>query len=221
MATDSSTKQTAAADIATLLGADTLHHQKMVMQTVDSSGEPSKVSATAPVPVQETSATKTLLFRYLDTNGDGTGTVNATGDYSSGAEQFYIAPGAGVIHKIHRLIVSVGDGTGMQAEEYGNLGSALSNGIRIEVQDDIGTTLNELDGGLNVTTNAEWGRLCYDVDVKTWGSGDELLLVRWTFDRAGGPIVLDGDNDDRLTVIVNDDLQGLLSHHFMVQGHIV
>ena len=35
------------------------------------------------------------VFQFLDTNGNGTGTVDATGDYSAGEEIFYISPPAG------------------------------------------------------------------------------------------------------------------------------
>ncbi len=106
----------------------------------------------------------------------------------------------------------------MQAEEYGNLGAALTNGITVRLQDSGGTVL-DLTDGLPVKTNAGWGQLCYDVDLKSWGAGNELLLVRWTFERAGQPLRLEGEDSGRLEVVLNDDFTGLLAHTFQVQGY--
>jgi hypothetical protein len=59
--------------------------------------------------------------------------------------------------------------------------------------------------------------LCYDASVKNWGAGNEMLLVRWTFAKAGqdGINVSDGES---LSVFMSDDLSGLLRHSFMFQG---
>lgn len=194
-------------------------HQRVKVQH-GADGSATDVSSAAPLPV-EIISDPSLVFQYLDTVGDGTGTKNANGDYSSGATQFYIAPGAGVVYDINRMIVTIQDGSGFRAERYGSFGAALTNGIRIEKQDNIGTTLLELDGGINVKSNGDWGRLCYDADLKSWGAGNEFLNVRWTFTKAGGPLRLTGDDNDRLTVILNDDLTGLVEHYFMAQGVIV
>lgn len=163
--------------------------------------------------------TKTPLFRHLDTNGDGTGTIVANGNYSGAAEIFYIQPGAGEIYRLQRMIVSLEDTNGFSAQEYGNLGSALTNGITVRVQNDSGTVY-ELTDGDPVKTNAKWGAFCYDVDLKTWGAGDEFLLVRWTFSRTGQPMRLVGDNNERLEVVLNDDFSGLVDQTFIVQGYI-
>ncbi len=158
------------------------------------------------------------LYRYLDTNGNGTGTKQATGNYATVSDIFYIQPPAAVDYFITRLVIGVEDTTGMQAEEYGNLGAALTNGITVRLQDSGGTVL-DLTDGLPVKTNAGWGQLCYDVDLKSWGAGNELLLVRWTFERAGQPLRLEGEDSGRLEVVLNDDFTGLLAHTFQVQGY--
>jgi hypothetical protein len=170
-----------------------------------------------------TSPAMSLLIRYLDTDGDGGGTDNANGNYASAADDFYIenALGAegGQTYEIHRMIVSAQDTASMQAQEYGNLGAALTNGIRIYVDQGGGDGETAIDGGLAIKSNAEWGRLCYDVEVKSWGSGNEMLLVRWTFSKAGDPLILRQKNS-KLIVRLNDDFSGLIDHHFMVQGVI-
>lgn len=153
------------------------------------------------------------LYRYLDTNGDGTGTANATGDYSVTADDFYLLAGGG--EQIHRMIVSVRDTGAFDAASYGN-GLALTNGVSVLVYDKNQDTEIDLLGGSNIKTNAEWGAQCYDADVKTWGTGDEMLLVRWTFAKAGAPLRL--QKDDKFIVRLNDNFTGLNGHYFQIQG---
>ena len=156
-----------------------------------------------------------LIYRYLDTKGDGTGTKNANGDYST-PDIFYIAPDLKDM-VLHRLIVLIEDGANMRAEHYGTLGAALTNGVVVRVSDPSGVLVDLTDES-PIKTNAGWGALCYDVDVKAWGAGNDLLLVRWTFAKAGIPLVLDAKAGHKLEVVLSDDLQGLVRHYFMVQG---
>jgi hypothetical protein len=154
--------------------------------------------------------------RFLDTNGDGTGTNDAVGDYSEVAQEFYIECPADESFFIARMIVAVGDTTVMQAQEYGNLGSALGVGVAIDYRDDAGVVFQTLTNGFPIKTNAGWGQMCYDADVKAWGAGNELLLVRWTFERHGHGVDLDPGH--KFVVTLNDDFEGLLSHTFAVEG---
>lgn len=160
-----------------------------------------------------------LLSRFADTNGDGTGTKNANGNYSVTADIFYIQPPIGTVYRIERMLVSYEDTAGMIATEYGNTSAALSNGVVIRVQDDSGT-ITDLTDGSPVKTNAAWATMCFDADVKTWGSGNEVFVSRWTFARSGAAVVLDGGLNQRLEIVLNDDMTGLISHSFLFQGNI-
>lgn len=162
-----------------------------------------------------------VLFQYLDTNGDGTGVKNANGDYSLAEEEFFITPPIAspeVAYSLTRMIISIEDSSGMQQNEYGNLGSALGAGIEVQVLDSDNNVINNMTDGVPVTTNAGWGRQCYDVELKSWQTApaNELILVRWTFNQTGSPILL--TNGQRLAVVFNDDLNGLISHYYQVQG---
>lgn len=158
------------------------------------------------------------LYRHLDTNGDGTGTVDANGDYSSAATHFYIQPPKDRVYTIARMMVEILDTNGFQAQEYGNLGSALTNGIQVCIIDDTGVVVDLTSRNDTVVTNAEWAMYCFDVKLNSWGAGDEQLAVRWTFDKAGSPLILEGKNNERLAVILNDNFTGLIKHHFVIQG---
>jgi hypothetical protein len=158
------------------------------------------------------------VYRYLDTNGDGTGTKNANVNGSVTPVVFKISPPSAGKIVLARLIVEVRDTGVFSAEKYGNL-ATLTNGMQVGfVDDSTGELVTDYTDGLPVKYNAGWGGLCYDVSLKTWGVGDEVLLVRWTFERAGiSPILAPGG--DAFGVRVRDDLTGLVEHYFHVQGY--
>jgi hypothetical protein len=166
-----------------------------------------------------TGSQRNILTRYLDTTGDGSGTKNAIGNYASSAQIFRIAPASGKVFRISRMLINIEDTAGMKAENYGDTGSPLTNGIEVRTHDG-SSTLIDLTDGIPIKTNAHWGRTCYDVDIKSWSTAptNELLLARWSFFRCGQYLRLNGSKNQELQVVLNDNLTGLISHYFMVQG---
>lgn len=156
------------------------------------------------------------VYQYLSTAGDGTGTVEITGDHTV-AETFYIEPPAGQVYEIHRLVGFVEDGGTWRAERYGGLAAALTNGISLFFRSDILTDV-DLTSGKPIQSNGQWARTCYDSDFTSFGTGNNYLHVRWTFTRAGVPIVLSGDRNEQLSLEVSDNFTGLVGHTFMAQG---
>ena len=171
-----------------------------------------------------------MWSRTLDTSGNGEGQRNATGVFTGtgiwaaganvGSGHFYIQPPTGSIYRITRIIGAIRDSKGMVADEYGNLGAALTSGIKLEAHHDGGVVVDLMDG-LPVKQNADWSRVCYDVDIKSWGAtpSDETLTFRWTFAKAGFPIRLDGNSNEKLQLIVADNVTALITHYFTVQGY--
>lgn len=154
--------------------------------------------------------------QLLCTVGDGSGTTEANGDYSDTPELFKIQPPSNEIYIISRMIVMIRD-TNISAEKYGGIVGGLTNGINVDER--VESKIDEdLLGGFNVKSNADWARVSYDVDLKSWGPGDEMIVMRWSFDKSGVPLKLDGYKSGRLVVTCSDDLTGLASHTFLVQG---
>lgn len=170
------------------------------------------------VPLSELLAAPAPLYRFLDATGDGTGSKDATGDYSITPARFRIAPAAGELFVIHRMIVEVIDAGVFRAQDYGAITGGVANGIALAVRRD-GADVFDLTDGLPVKTNGGWGQHCYDAQLKDWGSGNTFLGVRWSFDKAGTPLVLNGDEAEALAVYLADDFTGLLGHTFLVQGY--
>ena len=139
-----------------------------------------------------------------------------TGTYPTPTD-FYIQPPADKIYYIQRMIVSIEDTAGMDADKYGN-GITLTNGIQLLVEDDEGLLYSLTDIHHPILTNGHWAHYCFDADVKTWGSGNEHLVVRWTFAKHGDTINLRGWRGEKLIIRVNDTFTGLVNHHFLVEG---
>ncbi len=161
-----------------------------------------------------------LIRRFLDVDGDGTGVNDAIGDYSrmAEAEAFYIQPPAGTIYIIERMIVFVEDAGTFDSGSYGN-GITLATGVVVRIQNDSGT-LHDLTAGIAIKTNPQWGQCCYDAVVSKYGSGNESLSVRWTFAKGGYPLRLIGDNNERLEILLHDDFTDLVQHTFKIEGYI-
>lgn len=158
---------------------------------------------------------------WISQNLSNGSTHNAIGNYAGAVEQFTWAPGNNFRALIHRMIVLVEDAGAFDANKYGN-GIVLTNGISVYVRDgDDAVVANLTPTIAPVKTNAEWGALCFDVDVKEWGTGNEILLVRWTFERAGIALLLDGDEGHYISVELNDTYVNLVQHRFLIQGYYI
>lgn len=151
----------------------------------------------------------TILREYLDTNGDGTGTTNANGDYSSSADVFYIEAPTGLEYLVKELVWQVRDGAGTPSfSTYGIL-SALTNGITCKVMDG-GTELADIFGGVAVVDNA--GLELHADEIRT--EGGSLVVARFRFDP---PIYLEVGHT--LEIGLNDDFTDLVGHYFKAVGY--
>lgn len=146
------------------------------------------------------------------------GSAEAAVDGSVTPVEFYVRPVAGEVWRIARMLVFL-EASSIAAGSYGPVPvGSLSNGIRVYLANsDVET--NDLLDVHTIHTSAGWAEYCHDAQVKAWGAGNEFLTVRWTFTKAGVPLRLDGNKQERLVVLVQDDLTGLVSHQFIVQGY--
>ncbi len=157
------------------------------------------------------------IARLLDTNGDGSGTDNAIDDYDTTPTDFYFEAQEDTL--LYRMIISIGDTAGARAVDYGNINNGLANGWELKIKDVDDTVLSNETGGVAVKNNGTIARNCYDADIKTWGSGDELVVARWTFSKDSQAIFL--RPGQKLVVHLSDDCTGLLEHYFFVKGELL
>lgn len=164
------------------------------------------------------------LYRFLSDNGDGTGNIDAIGDYSATPYRLFCEPPAGQIFQLNRILITVKDTGSFDSGGYGNgiaLPVGLKAGLAVGLPD--GSLREDFLEGPPIKTNGDyhiWAGV--DVAISSFGQGDEYLSVRWTFSKGGGidgePIFLDGDKGEKLFIEFNDDFTGLNQHLFQVQG---
>lgn len=132
--------------------------------------------------------------------------------------EFSIGPPAGFNQfVVHRFILFLEDGAGFRAEFFGGLGAALTNGCDFEFVDN-GVTYDMLDGS-PIKTNAHFGRISYDVELKAWGAGDDVLMARLSMDKFGPPVVLGPSQS--FIFRVNDNLSALTNATICAQGQLI
>lgn len=158
------------------------------------------------------------ISQFLDTQGDGDGTENAIGDYSTVEGIFKITAQPGDVLKICRVLISIVDAGINNADVYAGAG-VLSNGIHMYVTDPDGAiayTLTDKDHA--VTTIGHWSHYCFDINViDGFASGEDHVIFRWTFKKAGRCVeLLPGWS---LVMALNDSFTTLTSHMFLAQGY--
>jgi len=155
------------------------------------------------------------LTRHLDTVGNGTGSFNMGVDGSVTPVVFKIAPGAGEVFHISRIIIYVQDSGSFDAVKWGN-NITMTNGLSFGyVQNSVTISLVN---GTPIKTSGEMAAFSFDIAHHAFGQGDEILVGRWSINKSGYTIRLIGDDGDSLFMTVNDDLTGLSEQNIIVQG---
>lgn len=155
--------------------------------------------------------------RFMSTNGDGTGDVDAIGDFSGAPVDFFIRPAINETLILNQLIVHIEDTGTIDAGFYGN-GIVLTNGI--EILFTAGSEiLFDVTESFRIFTNGDWARYAFSEQITEFGTGTNFVHVLFTF--AGLTIKPRIFQDRELRIRLNDDFSGLVSHSFNVQGAVV
>lgn len=155
---------------------------------------------------------------YLDTNGDGTGTTNAIGDYSVTPAVFYFQPGAGETVEAAKLMMHVADKGAFEFDGYGSLAAGVvTNGVEITFYR-LGQLALKLTNGEPIIANHAYSHLNTDYILSTYTSNYQASTVSFDAASFNGPLVMHGDLQDQLRVELNDNFTGLDSHQFILYG---
>lgn len=132
-------------------------------------------------------------------------------------ERFEIAPPAEEIWSMERVLI-VMTAVGMKAQTFGGM-VALTNGIRF-IQERGGVEVEDFLDGETVKTNADFGLLAGVDNIVQGLPADDLLNVRWTLGKAGFPMFLRGNDQEKLIAVIQDDLTviGLSQLNATAQG---
>jgi len=159
------------------------------------------------------------IYRHLDVVGDGTGSIDQNGDFSSTPQFFRVNPPVQGFYGIARIMVQIQSSGMMKGDTYGDL-PELTNGITVAIYDKDNNILIDITDGQPIKNNAGWARQAYDARMLDFGagspSGDQFFQVRWTFGEAGQPLFI--SKGASLRFLLNDDFTGLTGHLAQVQG---
>jgi len=144
------------------------------------------------------------------------GDADSSGAWSTTLQAQYIGFTATQDTVINRLLVHIEDTTGFTNVKYGNT-TALTNGIVVDVATSADVAITTLTDGIPVTNNGLWSMHCYDAQLVDWGSGNQMLAVRWTFGKSGKPLLL--TKGEKFRVYLNDDMLALVAQYFTIQGY--
>ena len=158
------------------------------------------------------------LIRHLDTNGDGTGTKNAIGNYSAAPTDFFIQPPIGKIFVITTLIFHMSDSGAFSATDYGSIAGGLTNGLTAVVERQA-VQIFDLFEGITIQNNDQFLHISPDVNVVNWSGGTDSLVVSYDSQKFGIQLSLNGDLEDKLIVRLNDDMTPLVDQFFIAHGY--
>jgi hypothetical protein len=129
---------------------------------------------------------------------------------------FTVAPPPGTVWHVTRMMIAMTHATRGDMGLYGDL-PALTYGVVGKVQKS-GQALSFT----NWKSNAGMALSMYDVrfDERSGGGGDFGTTGRFTFTEAGTLIELDGDQGDKMEILIQDDLSSLDTYEVTVHGHI-
>lgn len=158
------------------------------------------------------------VVQFLSSNGDGTGTTNFAGDYSSTQGRGYITPSKGEIINIKRISLHLSD-NGIFARDGFAAGSAITNGLTISAV-------------INGVTYPYTGVIKTNDDLPHWFTSFNLTLWNSVANTLTGHIdfsLFDENNTDTqphlklqngesINLYLNDNLTGLVEVLAIVHG---
>jgi hypothetical protein len=129
--------------------------------------------------------------------------------------EYFIAPPAGEIWQITRLLFSMTHPSAGDLGTFGNL-TALTNGVILRVErNGVYRTLT------NWKTNADIKEDMFDItfDIRS-GGGSYGTSGRGTFAKSGSILELNGDTLDKVEIYIQDDITALTHFTMKMQGHV-
>lgn len=115
-----------------------------------------------------------------------------------------------------RLNVNVEDNATWDAAKYAGA-AALNTGIEIALMNANGTVVNFTPRKIKKIHH--WASLSgVDVYHTNFASGNNMFTVRWTFEKGGRELVVDGSKGEYLQMRMWTSLASLVEHEACVQG---
>jgi hypothetical protein len=165
---------------------------------------------------KERNNAKFFLFKYLRNSSDS---ADMTVNGSSVPVAFEYTVPSGKTAEIYRLNFQITDG-GIGWGEFAGLGTALGNGLKIEVIGTDDAVIIDFLNGETITVNENFNALAGVDAVSSVAAGDDHMPIRWTVARANGGDPLQLEEGQTFRITVQDNLTEVAFFECMVQGKI-
>ena len=141
---------------------------------------------------------------------------NMAVDGASTPVEFILQPPSNQVWRLADWFIYIEDAKGFNITNYGANG-ILTNGM--EIKGVFGGVEYDLLG-FPIKTNSDIMSVTYDMDLKTFGNDNDVLMAKWNFKECGQFIRLDGTQGDMLKVVINDDMTFLHKQIITAKGYI-
>ena len=143
---------------------------------------------------------------------------NGNGNYSSGVSEFaFTNDSTTQTLFISRLNIKIQDNGKFNLNEYGNIGTTLTNGINIYYTGSTGTDRKNIIGTTYpIQKNADYFNYTTDINVQSSEISDSLITIGLNFQKNRANIKL--GVTDKIVIELNDDLSNLTEHTFQISG---
>lgn len=139
---------------------------------------------------------------------------------SGSSVNYWITPPSDEVYWIARLNVIMIDADFNRADRYGST-AGLTTGIAVHLEDDSLNVIHDFTP-VRIKNITHWGLLAGNDTHIAGGAGADPLIVRWTFERSGAYLVIDGRLNHRLKMEIPDNLgaggAALDEHIVLAQG---
>ncbi len=186
------------------------------------------LTGTPKVHLQTSNQKRTILantaglpiVKFLTTVGDGSGTNNLNGNYSTSSTDFYYQPASTQKYYIQQVIIQVSDTAKFNQIDYGTITSGITNGVKFYINQN-GTEI-PLISGFAFKTNEDFFALTPHISLTTFAGTADTMTVEFDVQQDFGlPLILDGAENTKFIVRLNDNFSTLTAHRFSLRGRLV
>ncbi len=174
--------------------------------------------------VQNHPPNKDRIDQLLCLNGDGSGTADLAINGAVTPQEFTYRPAidpeynVAIVALLERMNIYIETASRITPALYGDVDLSSGVGLKVTVKNASDAIIHNFTPSA-ITVTQHWGLVAgSDVTPSAFAAGVDAVNIRWTFTKAGSPLVLDGRKGEYLSVLISDDLSGLTSQLMQVQG---
>lgn len=156
-----------------------------------------------------------IVTQFLTLDGTPEGDYDMAQDFSVTEGVFYIQPPPGRAYILSSFITSIEASMIASSDDYANIADGLTNGIDLSVTSDAIPYKSLLPAPIK--NNGDLFSTVGDTSIENF-PGNNIDLLTSKFISVTSQFTLVGSINERLNVVINDDLSSLESHRVRVFG---